>query len=274
MAVIAIIAVIVVSSFAVGVFVYPATKRGEYSVTPSPPSPVPSSESVPNEGSAAFIPGLLDVDRKIIYNAWISIEVQDVNVATSHIQAVAEEFGGYVSQMSVLEWEDVKTGLVTVRVPQADFNLAIERFELLGEVKDKNVGSDDVTERYVDLEARLKNAERQEQRLLEILDQASEVEDILNIERELGRIREQIEIYMGQLTYLDNRIEYATITVTLAEPNLPAPLPDIDWDAAVKNGIWGLFVIVQGLIILAFVIIPPIVIGVPIYYIYRRQRRK
>lgn len=276
------IVIIVASGIIVGSVFYPAGRLGKIGFEPPimpPPQPMPVPEPAEitpgEEGAEPFLPSSIEVvDRKIIYNAWISMEVQDVDVAVSQIQTITDEFNGYVSQMSVSKKEDVKTGSVTVRVPQADFYVAIEQIELIGEVKDKNIGSEDVTEQYIDLKARLENAQRQEQRLLEILEKAYDVEDMLNIERELNRIREQIEIYTGQLTYLESRVEYASITVTLTEPSPPEPFPDVDWDAAFKKGLWGLFIIVQGLIVLAFALIPPVAVGVPIYYIYRRRKKK
>jgi len=273
-AAIAIIVVIVVSGLVVGLMVSPRVgveygpERPQITMVTVTPAPMPPKEVVAPSGALEV------VGRKIIYNAWMSLEVQDVDVATSQVKSIAEEVGGYVSQMSVSKGKEVKTGSITLRVPQADFYTVIGRVEQLGEMKDKNIGSEDVTERYIDLKARLENAQREEQRLLEFMEKAYQVKDMLEIERELSRIREQIEVYTGQLTYLERRVEYATITVALSEPSPPAPLPEVDWDATVKTGLWGLFVIVQGLIVLAFVVIPPVVVGVPIYYVYRRRRQK
>jgi hypothetical protein len=281
MVAIIIVAVIMASGFIAGLTILPVGegKHGTVTVTKLATTPVylkgevqAALKTVP---TPAPIPsGMLDVvGRKIIYNAWISLEVQDVDGALGQLQAIAEEFGGYVAHMSVSKRE-VKTGSVTLRVPQADFYGVIERIERLGEVKDKNVKSEDVTERYIDLKARLENAQREEQRLLEFLEKAQNVDDLLNIERELSRVREKIEVYTGQLRYLESRVDYATITVTLSGPSPPKPLPEVDWDATVKTGLQYLLAILQGLIVLAFVAIPPVMVGVPIYYAYRRKHRK
>jgi len=97
---------------------------------------------------------------------------------------------------------------------------------------------------------------------------------MLEIEKELSRIREQIEYYTGQLKYLESRIDYSTITIELSEPCPPAPLPEVDWDATIKTGIKYLLNIIQGLIILIFIIIPFIIIGIPTYYIYKKKVKK
>jgi predicted nuclease with TOPRIM domain len=131
--------------------------------------------------------------------------------------------------------KEAKTGYITIRVSQKNFYLAIERIERLGEVKNNNIKSEDVTEQYIDLKARLENAQREEKILLDFLNKAMNVKDMLEIEKELSRIREQIEYYTGQLKYLESRIDYSTITIELSEPRPPAPLPEVDWDATIKQ---------------------------------------
>ena len=179
-------------------------------------------------------PSLEIINRKIIYNAWISLEVQDIDITIKKIQIIAEEFEGYISDMSISK-KEAKTGHITIRVPQINFYLAIERIEKLGEVKNKNIKSEDVTEQYIDLKARLENAQKEEKILLDFLNKATNVKDMLEIEKELSRIREQIEYYTGQLKYLESRIDYSTITIELSEPRPPAPLPEVDWDATIKQ---------------------------------------
>lgn len=219
------------------------------------------------------IPSLEVINRKIIYNAWVSLNVQDIDVTIKKIQIIAEGFDGYISDMSISK-KEVKTGYVTIRVPQTNFYLAIEEIEKLGEVKNKNIKSEDVTEKYIDLKTRLENAQREEKILLDFLNKAINVKDMLEIEKELSRIREQIEYYTGQLKYLESRVEYSTITIELSEPRPPVPLPEVDWDATIKTGLRYLLTIIQGLIILIFIIIPFIVIGIPAYYIYKKKIKK
>jgi hypothetical protein len=105
-----------------------------------------------------------------------------------------------------------------MRVPQPQFFTALERLESLGEVQGRNVGSQDVSEQFIDLEARLKSAQRQEQSLLSLLQKAQNVTEILTIERELTRIRGEIERVQGQLNFLQRRVELATITISLLPP--------------------------------------------------------
>jgi hypothetical protein len=101
----------------------------------------------------------------------------------------------------------------------------MERLEGLGEVQNRNVGSEDVSERFIDMEARLKSALRQEESLLSLLKRAQQVSEILTIERELTRVRSEIERLQGQLNFLERRVELATISVSLFPPQEEVPEP-------------------------------------------------
>tara|TARA_Y100000758_G_scaffold286768_1_gene237733 strand:+ start:242 stop:586 length:345 start_codon:yes stop_codon:yes gene_type:complete len=103
-------------------------------------------------------------------------------------------------------------------VPQAQFSSAVEQIELVGKVQSKNLGSEDVSERFIDLQARLKSSLREEESLLSLLGRTSTVSEVLAIERELTRVRSDIERFQGQLNFLERRIDLATITVSLSSP--------------------------------------------------------
>ena len=102
----------------------------------------------------------------------------------------------------------------------------MEQIELVGKVQSKNLGSEDVSERFIDLQARLKSSLREDESLLSLLDRTSTVIEVLAIERELTRVRLDIERLQGQLNFLERRIDLATITVSLSSP------PSVIWAAA------------------------------------------
>ena len=97
---------------------------------------------------------------------------------------------------------------------------------MVGKVQSKNLGSEDVSERFIDLQARLKSSLREDESLLSLLDRTSTVIEVLAIERELTRVRLDIERLQGQLNFLERRIDLATITVSLSSP------PSVIWAAA------------------------------------------
>jgi hypothetical protein len=93
----------------------------------------------------------------------------------------------------------------------------LTQLEALGDVQEKSLTGQDVTDEYVDTDARHRNLIRQEERLLTILDRAETVEDILKVEGQLERVRGEIEALTGRLRYLDNQVELSTINVELRE---------------------------------------------------------
>ncbi|MSQ12069.1 MAG: DUF4349 domain-containing protein [Dehalococcoidia bacterium] len=148
----------------------------------------------------------------------MSVQVADVPQALSQVRAVAEGLGGFVENLNSSGGEgQPQYATVTVRVPQDQFFTAVERISVLGEVQNQNLGSEDVTEQFIDLKARLQSAQREELSLLSLLEKADTVSDILVIERELTRLRSEIERLQGQINFLERRLDLATISVSLAE---------------------------------------------------------
>ncbi len=163
-------------------------------------------------------------ERKVIRNAFLRLEVEDFDESYRRIITIVKGVGGYVQQSTFRTDEPgpegqggYKSGRLVLRVPSEFFESAVEEIGSLGELRDREITGQDVTMEYYDLEARKRNAERQEQRLLEILAQAKTVNEILQVERELARVRGEIEVYEGRLRYLNNVTTLSTITVELSE---------------------------------------------------------
>jgi len=156
--------------------------------------------------------------RQIISQGSMSVEVTDVPSAATRVRAIAEGVGGFVEQLSSHGVGEFQQSTITVRVPQDEFFSVFEQIKSLGKVQNENAGTEDVTERFIDLEARLKSAQREELSLSSLLEQADEVSEILVIERELARVRTDLERFQGQLNFLERRVDLATITVSLNHP--------------------------------------------------------
>ncbi len=163
--------------------------------------------------------------RRVISTASISLEVEEVQVASAAVKGIAESLGGFVEQLSSSGRASNQQANITIRVPQGRFSTAIERLMALGEVQNQSQGSEDVSERFIDLEARLKSAKREEQSLLSLLERTLKVNEILTVERELNRVRSEIERLQGQLNFLEGRVELATISVFLFTPAVALPQP-------------------------------------------------
>ncbi len=160
-------------------------------------------------------------DRKIISTGNITVEVEDVQNAVTAVEALAERMGGYVEVLSSSGGDEYSRASLTIRVPQGQFASAYDRIRELGEVLNEHQGSEDVSEQFIDLEARLNSAKREEQSFLNLLGRATTVSDVLTIERELARVRSDIERYQGRLDFLSRQVDLSTIWVELVPEEGP-----------------------------------------------------
>lgn len=156
--------------------------------------------------------------RYVILHARLTLEIEDVKDASGIIQERVRELGGYLESLEFYDLrDDRRAGQLAVRVPEHKFDYFLESLEDLGKVKNPHLYTDDVTMRYIDLEARLKNLDVQEERMRELLERAKNVEEILQIEKELGRIRGDLEAMSAEFKYLRERVSYSTVEIRLEE---------------------------------------------------------
>jgi len=160
------------------------------------------------------------IERKIVYTASVTIEIESAVDSIPKVKAIAESAKGFVSDSSISEYDNNrKNAKLTIKIPADNFDKVLKDLETLGKVKSQSMYTDDITEKYVDNEARLKNAQRLEANLINLLEKKSkELKDMLAVETELGRVREQIERFEGLKRYYDSKTSMATITVYLNEP--------------------------------------------------------
>jgi hypothetical protein len=181
------------------------------------------SDEAPNEG-AAPLPGST-ANRKLIRNAQVELEILSFDDAVQKITAFAGEERGYVATSNSEKQANGKLkGEVVVKVIPENLDRFLQKIRGLGELKNQTLGTEDVTKAYFDTDSRLKNARVMEQRLIEILKKKSQdVNDLLQVEKELGRVREQIEQMQGELKFMDSQVQFATVTISLAEKDMNVP---------------------------------------------------
>ena len=251
-------------------------RGGVYTLPPSLPAPKPIPTPLPKEPSMfeSKVAELEYVGRMVIYTAHLRLEVEDVDSAIDEVSRLAEGSGGFVASVSTSKSGARKFGVITIRVPQDKFYEVIWQIENLGEVESKEVRGEDVTEKYIDLKARLSNLQKEEKRLLEILDMCTKVEEVLKVESELSRVRGEIERLTGQMQYIERRVELATITVSLTEivPEPWVEVPEVDWGASIEAGLKSLCILIQALITSSIIAAPFIVAGAMVYHIYHRKK--
>jgi hypothetical protein len=164
-------------------------------------------------------------NRKLIRNATAELEVVSFDESIQKITAFASEEKGYVATTSSEKQENGKLrGEIVVKVLPDNLDRFLGKLRGIGDLKNQALTTEDVTKAYFDTESRLKNARLMEQRLIEILKTKSkDVADLLEVEKELGRVREQIETMQGELKFMDSQVAFATVTITLAEKNMNLP---------------------------------------------------
>jgi hypothetical protein len=164
-------------------------------------------------------------NRKLVRNATAELEVASFEDAVQKITAFAAEDKGYVSTSSSEKQENGKlSGQVVVKVLPDNLDKFLLKLRGLGELKNQALTTEDVTKAYFDTDSRLKNARLMEQRLIEILKTKSkDVADLLEVEKELGRVREEIETMQGELKFMDSQVQFATVTIQLSEKNMNVP---------------------------------------------------
>ncbi len=154
----------------------------------------------------------------LIYNGNLTLEAEDKeNVTTLADEAVQliERAGGYVKE----DRRELYTAHLALRVPSRNFRPAMDSLEQLsGEVKRKSVETEDVTEEFTDLEARLKSRRDELAQYRRLLERARGVEEMVAVQKQLSDVQEEIERMEGRLNYLSNQIAYSTIKLKINTP--------------------------------------------------------
>jgi hypothetical protein len=207
-----------------------------------------------------------------------SIEVQKLDPAILKVRQLATQLGGYIANSSITGGRDqVRSATLEMKIPAARYDQAIGGLGGIGKVESVNTSVEDVGEEYVDVSARVANAKRLEERFISLLaTRTGRLQDVLAVERELARVREEIERYEGRLRFLRTRAAVSTLSITVHEPipilgQNPGDNPII---GALKQA-WRNFVAFVSWTIASLGVLLPL--GVLVFggwYLYRRFRRR
>jgi len=259
------------------------------------PTPLPrplysaKEESLP-PGIPAGDRGLEKVseERMIVRTAQVSLVVRDAEESLTQIKSIIGALGGYVVDTRLWREEQQLRGSVTVRVPAESLDDALTRFKALAvRVESESASSQDVTEEYTDLSARLRNLEATEQELLELLrtvrEKTGKAEDILAVHRELSNIRGQIEQLKGRMQYLERTSAMAMVTIELIPDVLARPIAGGGWRpsetiaGALRSLLSTLRFIADAAIWIILYVLPVVVIllipFVFVWWVWRRRRK-
>ena len=229
------------------------------------------------------------IDRKIIRNADLTLEVPSTTDTQQKIVSIAEAHGGFVvtseakqrdSQEPAQRTLDIK---LVVRIPENHFGAALDQIRALASnVPEAKITGQDVTEEFIDLEARIKTQIALEQQFLQIMKQAHKVEDALEVQRQIADVRTEIEKLQGRKHFLENRSSLSTITINIVTPRPMVVVPTSGFRHSVGEAISESFdvgtAIVLFLVRFAIVMIPVGVLvllplGLLLRYVIRRAKR-
>lgn len=176
----------------------------------------------------------------VIRQAQLGVEVGSgtFDSKLAQVRTIVESEGGYIAgtdaQTASTNPQDtsIRTGTINFMVPAANFDRTIDEISKVGSVRSEHITGTDVSAQYVDLNARLANAQAQRDAMLALLKQATNINDIITIQNQIGQITAQIEQLKGQIKYLDDNTSYSTVTVTMTEAGAPAASSSDNWGFA------------------------------------------
>ncbi len=211
-------------------------------------------------------------DRRIIKEGEISFETSDNNETRKLINKTVKELNAYISQDNVTDQRYRIENRITIRVPSENFEALLTKIiESAKGLDSRNISATDVTEEYVDIEARLKTKKELENRYKTLLNKAGTVEEILKIEKQIGDLRTEIESIEGRFKYLNDRISFSTLNIVFYEQTKSTFGFSSKFQQAVKNGWDNVLWVVIGLINLwPFLII----FAVVVFILLRKRRNK
>ena len=155
------------------------------------------------------------IERKLIRNGNIEFLTADVKKTKTEIERIAKEQNGYISSENENNYGNRFQVNQTLRIPADKFDAVLKQLEGLAEkVDNKNINTQDVTEEFIDVEARLKTKKELEVRYLDLLKQAKTVADIISIESQIANVRAEVESMEGRLKYLRNQVSFSTLTIS------------------------------------------------------------
>lgn len=221
--------------------------------------------------------------RMIIRSGTMSMEVDNYDDTEAKIKNIVNNYNGYLTNStSKLNTEGKKQGSITIRVASDKFDVMIADLAKAGKVMNQNISGKDVTEEYMDAEARLKTQRELESRLLKILaEKTARLTDLVEVEQKLANVRENIEKTEGRMRYLRDQASYSTLTVSIYEPSMLVTSTGggffYELGEAVKKGLSGFTSVLAGIITVLIALLPLIIlVFVIVYFVikYFKKRKK
>jgi hypothetical protein len=218
-------------------------------------------------------------DTKVIKTSTIEMTVNDFDASVTSIREIIKTEKGYVQNLSDSGTLNDRAVTITIKVPTDKFDSVLAQVKALGvEVTSAYENTDDVTQAYQDLQARLKNQKALEAQLLTILNKATKISDILLVQKQLSTVREQIELLQTEIKYYDTQTDYASVSVTMTKASEALNVAGKDWKpfGVVKEAFTVLVEVGKGIGTLAIwaVVFSPIVLVPYVIYLVVKKVKK
>jgi hypothetical protein len=215
------------------------------------------------------------IEQKIIKNGNLRFETDNLETTYEQIKIAVKKGKAFIQNDS--EGKDYGTiyRRITVRIPNQNFDSFIKDISTgVAYFDNKEISSEDVTEQYIDIDARLKAKKKLENRYLELLAKATKMSEMLAIEAQLSAIREEIEAKEGQLRYMQNKISLSTITVEFYKTIAEEKGVTISYGAKVWNSFKSGFYTISSFFLGLLEVWPFIIIAVALFYFIRKRFKK
>lgn len=241
------------------------------------PRQAPQADQVTSGGEQANQPG---VERLVIKTADVTIQVDSVRDAEAAVRAKVGELGGYIVKVETSGTDQSLRAQIIFRVPAQRFDDALSGVQgLAKKLISRSVSGDDVTEEFVDLDARLRNLEATRARLQSFLEKADQVEDALKVNEALSTIQGEIEQIKGRIQFLKQSAALSTISVSLTSVPVAPLIAEDSWQplAVARGALRELIGFGQGLVEIAIVLLVWTPVWLPVLLLlrwgFRRLRR-
>jgi Domain of unknown function (DUF4349) len=240
----------------------------------SAPASLLAQEKAPED--AALFPRASVSPDMVIRTGQASVEVDSLERAVAHVRLLAGRVGGYIANTTMQTGRgELRSASLEVKIPADRFDDGLGGLAAIGKIESVNVTAEDVGEEFTDVTARMSNARRLEARLIDLLaTRSGKLKDVLDVERELARVREEIERYEGLLRYLRAHAALSTLTIYVHEPVPVVGHPGSSVIGEAFKQAWRNFVALLALCIRSLGIVVPLgAIAVLAWLAVRRRRR-
>jgi len=218
--------------------------------------------------------------RMIIRSGTMSLEVDKYDDTEAKVKQVVIEFNGYITNSNAMvNTSGKKQGTITLRVSSDKFDAVVAELSKIGKVMNQNITGNDVTEEYMDSEARMKTQQELESRLLKLLqEKTASLTSVVEVEQKLAAVRENIERTQGRMKYLKDQASYSTLAISVYEPAMLQTSTGggffYELGQSVKKGLSGFTAVLSGIITFVIAFTPILLVMALIGYIVRRFLKK